>query len=165
MKKEPVSISTLIMAVKTPMPRKASRHAASAAPSSERAGAAVEGSPAPGFDWRPISDEVEVAGGQAGLRHAPQRDHVRRVLGDDDIGPDLGGMGQQSREVSEDRVVELDHVMARSGRDEVGDRVLAEVGGEHEGVAAGAAGQGVVAGAAGQLVVAALADDQVLAGG
>src|SRR5215475_5152385 len=99
MKNEPVSISTLIMAVKTPMPRKASRHAPSAVPSSERAGAAVEGSPGPGFGCRSISDEVEVAGDQAGLRHILQRDHVRRILGDDDVGPDLGGMSQQGREV------------------------------------------------------------------
>ena len=81
-----------------------------------------------------MSDEVEVAGGQACLRHILERDHVCRVLGDDQVRPDLGGMSKRGGEIGKYRVVQLNDVVARSRRQEIGDHFLAEVGREHEGV-------------------------------
>src|SRR5207253_8695525 len=116
MKNEPVSISTLLMPVKRPIPRQARRQAASAAASTERGGARPSlSSPAGRSGLMPVialsprsgpqiarlsllfsaelgvSSEAEVARGQARFLHMREGHRVAGIQRDDGVGADLSG--------------------------------------------------------------------------
>ena len=86
-------------------------------------------------------------------------------MGDDEIGPDLAGCGEQGRPVGENGGREFQHVMVDAGGGvEIRDRVLAKAGGEDKGVALRAAGEHVIARAADEPVEPGTANETVISG-
>ena len=83
-----------------------------------------------------------------------QRETIVWVRADHDVLTALGGMGQHRREAVECAGAKLDHVVGATAGLEVSNCVLAEIGGEDEGIASSVACEHVVAGAARQRVVA-----------
>src|SRR5262245_32746880 len=111
----------------------------------------------------PGSMEPEVVRSEVGQGEVRQDDAVGAVV-DMDVDADLVACRLDRREVGEDRGRDVDDVLVARGMAELGDRVDAKAGVEHEAVVAGVAVHGVVAGTAGDRVIAAAAGQRVIAG-
>lgn len=86
-------------------------------------------------------------------------------MGDDEIGSDLGGCGEQGRPIGENGGREFQHVVVDAGGGvEIHDRVFAKTCGEDKGVALRAAEEHVIARAADEPVEPGTAIDRVIPG-